>query len=135
MLIARYRPFLMPGHFPGLRWLPVLFGAAWSLVMTVVFLDWICTKYYLTNMRLIEERGIIGERIMSIRLDKVQDVTCEFGILGKIFGFGDIEIESAGTYGKIVFGSLPSPQRLQEKIEKAILKFHRPGAEDLNVGF
>ncbi len=60
---------------------------------------------------------------MSLWLDKVQDVTCKFGILGRIFGFGDIEIESAGTYGKIVFGFLPSPRKLQEKIEKAILDF------------
>lgn len=62
---------------------------------------------------------------MSIWLEKVQDVTCKFGILGRIFGFGDIEIESAGTYGKIVFGFLPRPRKLQEEIEKAILDFHR----------
>jgi uncharacterized membrane protein YdbT with pleckstrin-like domain len=124
-LIVRYPPFLLPGQIPAARGLPGLFGAAFSFVMTVVFLDWICTKYHLTTMRLIEERGIIGKRIRSIRLDKVQDVTCKFGILGRIFGFGDIEIESAGTYGKIVFGSLPSPQRLQGEIEKAILNFNQ----------
>jgi uncharacterized membrane protein YdbT with pleckstrin-like domain len=91
--------------------------------MIIIFLDWICTKYYLTNLRLIEERGIIGKRIVSIWLNKVQDVTCKFGILGRIFGFGDIEIESAGAYGKIVFGSLPSPEKFREEIEKAILIF------------
>jgi len=93
--------------------------------MAVIFLDWICINYYLTNLRLIEERGIIGKRIMSIPLDKVQDVTCKFGILGRIFGFGDIEIQSAGTYGKIIFGFLPSPRRLREEIERAILQFHQ----------
>ena len=90
--------------------------------MTVIFLDWICTKYYLTNLRLVEERGIIGKRIMSIRLEKVQDVICKFGILGRIFDFGDIEIESAGTYGKIIFGFLPSPRKLQKEIEGAIFQ-------------
>jgi len=92
--------------------------------MTVIFLHWICINYYLTNLRLIEERGIIGKRIMSIWLDKVQDVTCKFGILGRIFGFGDIEIQSAGTYGKIAFGFLPSPRKLREEVERAILSFH-----------
>jgi len=71
---------------------------------------------------LVEERGIIGKRIMSIWLDKVQDVTCRFGILGRILGFGDIEIESAGTYGK-VFSFSPSPRKLREEIEKAIFDF------------
>jgi uncharacterized membrane protein YdbT with pleckstrin-like domain len=60
---------------------------------------------------------------MSIWLDKVQDVTCRFGILGRIFGLGDIEIESAGTYGKIVFQFLPSPRKLREEIEKAVFDF------------
>ena len=123
-LILKYLPPFLPEQIPDSIWLLVFFGVSWSFVMTVIFLYWVCTKYYLTTMRLIEERGIIGKRIMSIRLDKVQDVTCKFGVLGRIFGFGDIEIESAGTYGKIVFGSLPSPQRLQGEIEKAILHFH-----------
>jgi uncharacterized membrane protein YdbT with pleckstrin-like domain len=106
------------------RLILVLFGAAWSIVMIIIFLDWICTKYYLTNLRLVEERGIIGKRIMSIWLNKVQDVTCKFGILGRIFGFGDIEIESAGTYGKIVFDRIPSPRKFQKEIEKASLDLH-----------
>jgi len=125
-LMVRYLPFPLPGQIPGARGLPVLFGVAFGFVMTAVFLEWICRKYYLTTMRLIEERGIIGKRIRSIQLDKVQDVTCRFGIIGRIFGFGDIEIESAGTYGKIVFGFLPSPRRLQDKLEAAILDFRRP---------
>jgi len=98
--------------------------------MIVIFLDWLCTNYYLTNLRLVEQRGIIGKRIMSIWLDKVQDVTCRFGILGRIFNFGDIEIESAGTHGKIVFGFLPLPRELREEIEEAILRYwqHRSAA-------
>jgi uncharacterized membrane protein YdbT with pleckstrin-like domain len=104
----------------------MIFAFLWILVMVIVFLDWFCIRYYLTNLRLIEERGIIGKRIMSIWLDKVQDVTCKFGILGRVFGFGDIEIESAGTYGKIIYGFLPSPQKLREEIEKAIWNLHRP---------
>ena len=121
ILILKYLPFLVPEQIPGSRRLLELFRAAWSFVMIVVFLHWICIKYYLTNLRLVEERGIIGKRIMSIWLDKVQDVTCKFGILGRIFGFGDIEIESAGTRGKIVFGFLPTPQKQREKLERAIL--------------
>jgi uncharacterized membrane protein YdbT with pleckstrin-like domain len=91
--------------------------------MLIIFFDWLCVNYYLTNLRLIEERGIIGKRIMFIPLNKVQDVTCKFGILGKIFGFGDLEIESAGTYGKIVFSFIANPRKRKEEINKAILEF------------
>jgi len=106
-------------------WVSNLVLAEMAFVMFILFLDWFCTRYYLTNLRLIEERGIIGKRFVSIWLDKVQDVTCKFGVLGEIFGFGDLEIESAGTYGKIVFSFVPSPKRLQREIEKAILNYKK----------
>lgn len=123
IFIIKYLPSFLPEQISFQSWFLMAYGAAWCFVMVVIFLGWICTKYYLTNWRLIEERGIIGKRIMSVWLDKVQDVTCKFGILGRIFGFGDIEIQSAGTYGKIVFSSLPSPRKLEEKIQKAIRAF------------
>jgi len=105
------------------RWILTLFVIAILITMLIIFLDWLCTNYYLTNLRLIEERGIIGKRIMFIPLSKVQDVACKFGILGKIFGFGDLEIESAGTYGKIVFSFIANPRKRKEEINKAILEF------------
>jgi uncharacterized membrane protein YdbT with pleckstrin-like domain len=100
----------------------VIFGGVLVFLMIVIFLEWICTKYYLTDLRLTEKRGVIGKRIVSIPLDKIQDVKCEFGIIGRIFGFGDLEIESAGTLGKIIFHFIPSPERFQEKIQKTVLK-------------
>jgi uncharacterized membrane protein YdbT with pleckstrin-like domain len=101
----------------------IVFTGALIFAMLMIFLDWLCTNYYLTNLRLIEERGIIGKRIMFIPLDRVQDITCKFGVLGKIFSFGDLEIESAGTYGKIIFSFIPNPRRRKEEINKAILEF------------
>ena len=97
--------------------------SALAFAMIVILLDWLCINYYLTSLRLIEERGIIGKRIVIIPLDRVQDVTCRFGILGRIFGFGDLEIESAGTYGKIVFNFISNPSKRKEEISKAILEF------------
>jgi uncharacterized membrane protein YdbT with pleckstrin-like domain len=105
------------------HWILALFIVALAFAMIVILLDWICINYYLTSLRLIEERGIIGKRIMSITLDKVQDISCRFGILGRLLGFGDLEIESAGTYGKIVFSLIPNPRKRKEEIGKAILEF------------
>jgi len=123
ILLFKYFPLLWPEEIYPADKVLIIFGLSWLFVMLVIFLYWICINYYLTNLRLIEERGIIGKRIISIWLDKVQDITCSFGIWGRIFGFGDLEIQSAGTYGKIVFSFLPQPRKLQEEIERAILEF------------
>jgi hypothetical protein len=59
---------------------------------------------------LAKDRARHWQEDLSIWLDKAQDVICKFSTLGRIFGFGDIEIESAGTCGKNRFwlSTLPS---------------------------
>jgi len=115
----KYLPpfFLKMGYFSP--WILVVFEGFLVFLMLVIFLEWICAKYYLTDLKLVEKRGVIGKRIVIIPLDKIQDVKCEFGIIGRIFGFGDLEIESAGTLGKIIFHFIPSPEKFQEKIQSA----------------
>jgi len=123
-LLIKYPPFLLEGIDPNLVlriWL--VLGGALAFAGLVIFLGWLCTNYYLTNLRLIDERGIIGKRIMSLPLKRIQDVKCQFGIWGRIFGFGDLEIESAGTYGKITFHFIPSPRKFKEKIIEAIKNY------------
>jgi uncharacterized membrane protein YdbT with pleckstrin-like domain len=81
VLSSKYLPILLENMEPGLAgriW--IVLAGAFIFVGVVIFLGWLCTNYYLTNFRLIDKRGIIGKRIVSISLDKVQDVTCKFGI-------------------------------------------------------
>ena len=127
MFMLRYLSYPVPEQFPFLYspWLLIFFEMSLVFIMIVIYFQWFCIRYYLTNMRLIEKRGIVGKRVVNIWLQNVQDVTCQFGILGRIFGFGDLEIESAGTHGKIIFSFLPAPKKLRQKIEKAIQEFHQ----------
>ena len=60
---------------------------------------------------------------MSIGLDRIEDITCDYGIWGRIFGFGDLIIESAGTYGKMTFKGMPSPKKIKWRVENEISKF------------
>lgn len=107
----------------GLEWY-CYFTSVFLLLflLVVMYLDWKFNRLYLTNFRLIKERGIIGKRFLAIRLKKIQDITCEFGILGRLFGFGKLIIESAGTEGKMVFEGLPHPQQIKGMIENQFLR-------------
>ena len=91
------------------------------LLILIIYLDWKFNRLYLTNLRLIKERGIIGKRFMAIGLDKIQDIACSYGILGRIFGFGNLIIESAGTEGKMIFEGMPKPKRIKDFIESDLI--------------
>ncbi len=88
----------------------------------IIYQEWKYNRLYLTNFRLIKEREIIGKRYMAIGLDKIQDITCSYGILGKIFDFGDLIIESAGTEGKIVLEAILSLKKLRWMIKREASK-------------
>jgi len=87
-------------------------------ISIVFYLDWKFNRLYLTNFRLIMERGIIGKRFMSIRLKDIEDIVCSYGILGRILGYGNLIIESAGTQGMMVFKGIPKPRRMKLLIER-----------------
>ena len=87
-------------------------------IALIFYLDWRFNRLYLTIFRLIIERGIIGKRCMSVRLSDIEDITCSFGILGRILGYGDLLIESAGTHGQMVFKGIPRPRKIKLLIEK-----------------
>ena len=87
-------------------------------ISLIFYLDWKFNRLYLTNYRLIKERGIIGKRYMSVRLANIEDMTCTFGILGRILGYGDLTIESAGTHGQMIFKGIPKPRKMKTLIER-----------------
>jgi len=87
-------------------------------ISLIFYLDWKFNRLYLTNYRLIRESGIIGKRYMSVRLENIEDMTCTFGILGRILGYGDLGIESAGTHGQMVFKGIPRPRKMKTLIER-----------------
>ena len=91
-----------------------------AFLIIVLYLDWKFNRFYLTNLRLIKERGIIGKQYMTINLKNIENITCNFGIWGRIFRFGDLIIESAGTHGKIVVERIPRPLKIKWRIEKEI---------------
>ena len=111
--------YLSKVDFSGLEELCYHIVSFASVFLIIIFyLDWKFNRLYLTNFRLIKEKGIIGKHFMSIWLDDVEDITCSFGILGRIFGFGNLIIESAGTEGKMIFKGFPLPNKIKWMIEK-----------------
>ena len=99
-----------------------LFSSVFSFVSLIIFLDWWHTKFYLTNLRVVKVKGIIGKTYDTIRLLNIEDLSFSFGLIGWLFNFGTLVIESAGTYGKISFKYLPFPKKVQLEIEKQIGK-------------
>lgn len=77
------------------------------------------TDYVLTDQALYRKSGIFSRNVQKIGLDKVQNISFNQGILGKMFGYGNIDISTAGGSGvEMRFLGIDDPKTVQETINK-----------------
>ena len=81
-------------HVVSLRWL-----TKFSITLGLYFFWWHAHRIIVTKDRVIHRSGVFGKTERSIPIDRVQDVAINQGLFGRIFGYGDIRIESSGSSG------------------------------------
>lgn len=96
------------------------------------FVEW--TDYYLdmwliTDKRIIdiEQRGLFRREIISLRYDRIQDVTVVTnGIIQTLLGFGKIHLQTAGERRKIILKDAPAPEEVKRMILKEVRDDRNP---------
>ncbi|MFB6209277.1 MAG: PH domain-containing protein [Candidatus Nanohaloarchaea archaeon] len=79
------------------------------------------TDYVVTNQGIYRKSGIFSRSVKKIGFEKVQNISFSQGILGKAFGYGTINISTAGSSGtEMRFASVEDPKKVQEMINKRI---------------
>jgi uncharacterized membrane protein YdbT with pleckstrin-like domain len=68
-----------------------------GLTLLIGFVRRVGTKYLLTNQRLRITRGIVRKDVQETRLDRVQNVNYNQGVLDRILGVGTVDFDTAGT--------------------------------------
>jgi uncharacterized membrane protein YdbT with pleckstrin-like domain len=97
-------------------------------VLNLYYWGWRAHEYVLTDQRVILNEGIISKFSRSIAIDRIQDLTTFQGLWGRTWGFGDIELESAGRDSAEVLSTVPRPQQLRNAIFAQIEARRRPPA-------
>jgi uncharacterized membrane protein YdbT with pleckstrin-like domain len=104
----------LTGSSSTLRWFALLGVTLLLLVyIDVRYIVWRSENYTLTDERVIVRRGVVGKFIRSTSMSRVQDVTTRQRLLGRLFNFGSVEIESAGRDGAEVLTYVPDPQHFR----------------------
>lgn len=63
------------------------------------YLAWWNEEYLVTNRRVVQVKGIINKHVIDSSLEKVNDVVLYQSLLGRLLGYGDIEILTASEIG------------------------------------
>jgi uncharacterized membrane protein YdbT with pleckstrin-like domain len=89
--------------------------------------------WVVTNMRVIDEWGVFSHNAKESPLDKINNVSHRQSIIGQIFNFGDVEIQTAAEQGATVLEFVSSPKKLHEAIVSAQQDFMK-GSKEFPVG-
>ena len=101
----------------------VVFG----IILAIGFLLRIATTYTITNHRLHIKRGLIARKTQEARLERVQNVNTEQGVLDRILQVGTVDFDTAGTTDSdFSFRGVAQP----EKVVRAVDQAQREHAEE-----
>src|SRR5215468_4017696 len=89
-------------------------------------LIWRNRQYVVTNWRVIQIAGVFNKEVSDSSLEKVNDVKLEQSFLGRLLGYGSIEILTASELGVSKFNKIARPIRLKTAMLNA--------KENLNQG-
>ena len=102
-----------------------LVGAA-AIWLLWAWLYRVSSSLTLTNQRVIQEEGILRRTSNVIPIDRIQDMSIKQSILGRLFDYGDIEIDTAGVVANEVFTYVPGPERLRDQLFVVSAQRRRP---------
>ena len=73
------------------------------------YLVWSNQMHVMTDRRVIQLDGVLNKRVSDSMLDKLNDVKTEQSFLGRMFGYGDIELLTASEQGVNVLRMINDP--------------------------
>ncbi|HEV8515658.1 MAG TPA: PH domain-containing protein [Cyclobacteriaceae bacterium] len=95
--------------------------------------------WVVTNLRIIDEEGVFSRYSKESPLDKINNVSSHQSVMGSIFGFGDIEIQTGAEAGATIYRFVASPNKLRDAITTAQSEYAISGGKAVQqndkVGF
>ena len=90
-----------------------------ALYPAYLYLEWKYNLWAVTNMRVVDESGYFGRYSKESPLDKINNVEYTQSVWGRMFGYGDVEIQTAAELGDSKYTMIHDPKILKDTITHA----------------
>ena len=81
--------------------------------LLAVYVDWWNEQFVVTNRRIIQIDGVFNKHVIDSSLEKVNDVVMDQSMMGRLLGYGDIEILTASDIGVNKLKKITDPIRFK----------------------
>ncbi|WP_414837955.1 PH domain-containing protein [Candidatus Nanosalina sp. VS9-1] len=101
--------------------LPLSIFGVGLLIIIGAYLSVKNTYYVVTSNGVYRKKGVLSRDVQKIGFDKIQNISFSQGLFGNYFGYGNVEISTAGGQGvEMRFRSIREPKKVQDLINKRI---------------
>ncbi|HXD78655.1 MAG TPA: PH domain-containing protein [Puia sp.] len=97
-------------------WVIALAGAGYWLLR---YSAWKVDIWVVTNFRVIDEAGLVTHYAKESPLDKINNVSYDQTVAGRLFNYGHVEIQTAAEAGATDYFNVNHPKRLKDTITAA----------------
>jgi uncharacterized membrane protein YdbT with pleckstrin-like domain len=92
-----------------------------ALTLVVGYLRRIGTRYLITTQRLRISRGLVRKAVQETRLERVQNVNYQQGVLDRVLGVGSVDFDTAGTDdSEFRFEWVNHPEEVVRAVDRAV---------------
>jgi Bacterial PH domain len=114
----------LPGLTQGILGQGTLLVTQIYTMLLVLSLFLIFVFYYLniqiiTSIRVVDvtQEGLFNHVVSELHIDKIEDATSQtVGILGTIFNYGNVFVQTAGTAERFEFHNVPDPAGIEKMV-------------------
>ena len=79
----------------GVSWFALILLVVSLAWLAYVYLQWLNQDYVVTNRRVMKVEGVLKKRSADSSLEKINDAVLEQSVLGRMLGYGDLDILTA----------------------------------------
>ena len=116
---------LLPS-FRVVGWIAIVVAIIPAVEVIRITLDWVNERYIVTNRRVIEVRGTINKQVSDSALEKVNDVELRQSVVGRILGYGTVQIITGSDIGVNMFRRISGPVPFKRAMLNAKEGLHEP---------
>lgn len=113
----------------------LLVGAVTLSIFAWMYLSLVNTDYVLTDRAVYRKTGVLGESVQRVPLGKVQNTDLSKGVFGSQFGYGTVEVSSAGSGGTdLRLADVYDPEEVRQRLESHAKRSEGTGIDGADDG-
>jgi len=116
VIVGLVAAYFISLYTPNWGWIAGVVGIIYFLF---AYWNWKVDIWVVTNYRVIDETGLLNHYAKESPLEKINNVSYDQNIWGRIFNYGHVEIQTAAEIGATDYFNVHHPKRLKDTITLA----------------